>query len=54
VLLVHDELSEQAVGRKVRQRFRPDEEYLLAVQVNVDTPYMAEHGEVNKQWQQTS
>ncbi|KAG7376166.1 hypothetical protein PHYPSEUDO_014145 [Phytophthora pseudosyringae] len=37
--------------RKIRQRFGPEEDYLLAIQVNVDAPYMAEHGEVNKQWQ---
>ncbi|KAE9014152.1 hypothetical protein PR003_g12309 [Phytophthora rubi] len=37
--------------QKVCQRFGPDEDYLLAVQVNVDVPYTAKHGDVDKLWQ---
>lgn len=29
-----------------RKRFVPDEDYILAVQVNKDTPFMAEHGSI--------
>ncbi|KAG7379529.1 hypothetical protein PHYPSEUDO_008506 [Phytophthora pseudosyringae] len=54
VLPRHDAMTVEArtiEDRKIRQRFGPEEDYLLAVQVNVDAPYMAEHGEVNKQCQ---
>ncbi|KAG3070989.1 hypothetical protein PI124_g9928 [Phytophthora idaei] len=37
--------------RRVRQRFGPEEDYLLVVQVNGDAPYTAKQGEVNMQWQ---
>ncbi|KAG3028911.1 hypothetical protein PC121_g10288 [Phytophthora cactorum] len=37
--------------RRVRQRFGPEEDYLLVVQVNGDAPYTAKQGEVNTQWQ---
>ncbi|KAF1782189.1 hypothetical protein GQ600_4573 [Phytophthora cactorum] len=37
--------------RRVRQRFGPEEDYLLVVQINVDAPYTAKQGEVNMQWQ---
>ncbi|KAG6960657.1 hypothetical protein JG688_00009494 [Phytophthora aleatoria] len=35
--------------RNVRQGFCPEEDYLLVVQANVDAPYTAKQGEVNKQ-----
>ncbi|KAG2764477.1 hypothetical protein PC129_g21589 [Phytophthora cactorum] len=35
--------------RNVRQGFCPKEDYLLVVQANVDAPYTAKQGEVNKQ-----
>ncbi|KAG1688395.1 hypothetical protein DVH05_017254 [Phytophthora capsici] len=38
-------------GRTIRQRFGPDEDYLLVLQVNVDAPYAAKQGDINKQWQ---
>ncbi|OWZ04507.1 hypothetical protein PHMEG_00023576 [Phytophthora megakarya] len=39
------------INRKIRQRFGPEEDYLLAVQVNADAPYAAGHGGINKPWQ---
>jgi hypothetical protein len=43
--------ASSAADPKMHQRFGPEEDYLLAVQVNVDAPFMAEDGEVNKKWQ---
>ncbi|ETI49883.1 hypothetical protein L914_06036 [Phytophthora nicotianae] len=35
---------------KLRQRFGPDEYYLLVVQVNADEPYTTKHGDLRRQW----
>ncbi|GMF63957.1 unnamed protein product [Phytophthora fragariaefolia] len=36
---------------KCRKRFGPNEDYLLAVQVNKDTPFAAKYGGIRKAWQ---
>ncbi|GMF43175.1 unnamed protein product [Phytophthora fragariaefolia] len=36
---------------KRRKRFGPNEDYLLAVQVNKDTPFAAKYGGIRKAWQ---
>ncbi|KAJ8550397.1 hypothetical protein ON010_g10672 [Phytophthora cinnamomi] len=36
--------------KKLRRRFGPDEDYMLAIQVNADEPFNAKHGEVGKCW----
>ncbi|CEG41277.1 uncharacterized protein PHALS_11634 [Plasmopara halstedii] len=46
----HIATVENTVEEKVRMRFGRGEDYLLAIQVRVDTPYKARHGAIGESW----
>ncbi|OWY99425.1 hypothetical protein PHMEG_00029571 [Phytophthora megakarya] len=57
-----DPITEQSTSATVtsetpvtpRKRFGPDEDYLLAIQVNKETPFKAKFGSIRKEWQKVA